>query len=295
MDVGLKDMDPRIAEAFAGHVRARLVATEPTAAPTQADDVPRQSARTIPGWLTMAFPFAGFALIMGGIPFVETLPALTIGMWAASFATSFATVTLLGRKADPVPRLRQSVSLDQMRSVFSKLTLSRAERLYCDTLLLLAEGEQKASTVDGPGILSNLNSLLDSSRNLETQRERILAALGAASVETLEQERDNLVQQTVASDDPVVRADLQTSRALCDARLEDARALERSLKRIDAQQQVVFQTLASVQSSLMRRQLSEAPLAVPEFTTLQQSVTEIGYQTRAVEQAVQEVVSLRGS
>ncbi|HEV2472693.1 MAG TPA: hypothetical protein VGS41_08520, partial [Chthonomonadales bacterium] len=75
---------------------------------------------------------------------------------------------------------------------------------------------------------------------------------------------------------------------------ENARAFERSIERINAQQEAILQTLSSAQSALARMHLArEADSAATE--EIAGVVARMNAQTTAVEQAVQEVMSLRSS
>jgi hypothetical protein len=67
------------------------------------------------------------------------------------------------------------------------------------------------------------------------------------------------------------------------------RVLEVSLSRIEAQQELVNQTFASVQATLSRARVAPSGLGSPDLAATFASLAEIGRQTRAVEQAVSEV------
>ena len=59
------------------------------------------------------------------------------------------------------------------------------------------------------------------------------------------------------------------------------------------EQEVIRQTLSSVQSSLARMKVAPDALTAPDISVIQSSISEVTGQTRAVEQAVQEVMSIR--
>jgi hypothetical protein len=272
-------------------VRARLVAADTTENQKLVRAFATKRSR-IPRWLPLFLAFSSFAMIFLGARFAETIQPLFISMLSLSFASSIGATWMMARTSDPIPAMRKSVKNAELRAVFPLLTLSRAERIYCDTLLLLSDSPVDSDAQMMEDILRQLNALVDNSRQIDGQRDRILAAIGTNGTADLEEERAGLARQIANEDDALVRQDLQQSLEMCESRLEDARALERSLKRLDAQHQVVLQTLASVHSSLARKQVAPTPLAAPDLAEIQQAVTRINVQTQAVEKAVQEVMAV---
>ena len=89
------------------------------------------------------------------------------------------------------------------------------------------------------------------------------------------------------------RRAIEQSIELLETRCQVAQTLQPSLERVEAQQEVILQTLASVQSSLARMKVAPAALTAPDIAVIQSSISEVTGQTRAVEQAVQEVMSIR--
>src|SRR5262249_4232261 len=130
-------------------------------------------------------------------------------------------------------------------------------------------------------------------RRLEEYRERLAAASGSETVADLEAELADLGRRLGSAADPVAREALEQSSAMCAARLEHARALEPGFERVKAQQEVILQTLASAQASMARARMAPTPVSLPDMQRLQESVLGVNNQTRAVEEAVQEVMALR--
>ena len=87
-----------------------------------------------------------------------------------------------------------------------------------------------------------------------------------------------------------MRHALQQSLDLCETRYNNARSLETSLKRLDAQKEVIQQTFALVQSSLTHSHVAQVQPAVPNVAHIQQSVSDMA---QSVEKSVQEMLLLR--
>jgi hypothetical protein len=182
----------------------------------------------------------------------------------------------------------------EMRAVFPKLTLTRAERVYCDTILLLASldvVEENETAVRAT--LQQLNDLLATSRNLEKRRLSLLPVMGTNSVEQLYRERAALIEKYERVSDGIARQSIEQSIKMCDARIEAANAFEQGLDRLRAQEEALVQTLSSAQTALARMHLISQPHVETLAHEIADSVATMNRQTYAVEQAVQEVMELR--
>jgi methyl-accepting chemotaxis protein len=204
-----------------------------------------------------------------------------LGAWWASRAT-------------PKARLRYGITLEEMRAVFPLLTLSRAERVYCDALLMLARVEVDASTEQTlRQTLAQLNELVTSNRLIENKRQSLLPILGLHSIPDLETEFGELGRRLDAATDPLTRQSLQQSLQMCSSRLENARNLHQSLERLNVQQEAILQTLASALSGMARLQVASAPQVELAAQEISNAVSQMNQQTYAVEKAVEEVMTLR--
>lgn len=205
-----------------------------------------------------------------------------VGMMGAGFGHSFST---WHQRID-------IVHPDLLAAALPLLSLSRVEKAYGEALVSLAALESLDERT-GRDILSQLNSLIAHYRQLESQRERLRAAIGGNTVESLETERKTLQRRADEANAPLTKRALQESLQMCEARIQQAQALEPPLHRMDAQQEVIIQTLASVQASLARLQVAPAALSAPDVEDIRQTVSQISTQAQAVEQAVQEVMAAR--
>ena len=157
----------------------------------------------------------------------------------------------------------------------------------------MLEAGDNISEMTGRDILSTLNTLLEQARFVNDRLERLRKATGAESTVELVEERDRLAGRIARAEDPQARQDLTQSLAMCDVRLRSARELSPLLERLDAQSEVIEQTFLSVQASVSRLQIAPSALTAPDVEEVKRVVDEVTAQTQAVEDAVQQVMSLR--
>ncbi len=199
------------------------------------------------------------------------------------------------RRATPRERLRSSVTLEELRVVLPLLSLTRAERIYCDALLLLSRTDTTAEAENTlRATLRQLNDLLTSSRQLENRRATLLPLLGQHSISELETEFQALGTRLDNVTDGITRGMIQQSLQMCATRIENARAFAQGLERLNAQQEAIVHTLSSALSAMARLQILSDPQTEVAAQEIAQTVASMSRQTRSVEQAVEEVMSLRG-
>ena len=190
----------------------------------------------------------------------------------------------------PTQAVRRQVSVAEMQAVTPLLKLSPVERTYASTLLWLVSREHYADETSLRSTLHDLNGLLANARHLEQQRKDIEEAMRAEKVVDLQGQQVGLMIELGRTDDPIARRALQQSLDMCATRLQNARALEASLKRLDAQKEVIQQTFALMQSSLTHSHVAQVQPHVPNVLHIQQSVSDMA---QSVEKSVQEMMMLR--
>ncbi len=235
-------------------------------------------AGTVVGWtVAMGEPTTG--LISG------------LAVWAAGTGAGVWWT----RRATPRERLRRHVQLEELRAVLPLLSLTRAERVYGDALLLLARTDATPEAENTlRDTLRQLNGLLNSSRQLEHRRATLLPLLGQHSTAELEREYAEIAGRLSQATDCITRSMMQQSLQMCATRLENAKAFAQGLERLNAQQEAILHTLASALSAMARLQILSNPQTEVAAQEIAQTVASMSQQTRAVEQAVEEVMSLRG-
>jgi hypothetical protein len=234
--------------------------------------------------------FAGGGIFAVGMGAQSVPLALTaIGTWIGGTVAGVAWTA----RATPKYTLRKTFLYDEMRAVFPLLTLTRAERIYCDALQLMARTDADEATEKSlRAMLPQLNQLLENHRQVDARKQALLSVMGLNNSGELEAEYGALGRRLDQTQDPVARQALQQSLQACAARLENAKTLTQNLERLNVQQEAINQTLSSALSAMARMQVApqvQASLVAEEITT---SVTQMNQQTYAVEQAVEEVVRL---
>jgi hypothetical protein len=213
--------------------------------------------------------------------------------WLTIWFGGSASGVWLALRARP-DRLKRSIALEELRAVLPLLRLTRAERIYCDTLLLLRRMDVTAETERSlRDTLAQLNQLVLADRQLEQRRQALLPLLGNNVAAELEAEFGELGRRLDQARDPIVRQALEQSLQACQARLENAKALDQGLERLKAQQEAILHTISSAQSAMARLQVAPQPQTELAAQEIAESVAQMNQQTYAVEQAVQEVLMLR--
>lgn len=190
--------------------------------------------------------------------------------------------------------LTQYANADVLRYAGAQLALSRAETAYCEAVAALIDAGSVLSDEVQRDVVAQLNGLLQNYRRLENPVRQAQAAMATQSIGALEQELAGLMSRRDAQTDSVARATMDQSVELCRRRLEASRAMEPARQQAEAQQELILQTMASVQASLGRT--TGVNIKTPDLNLgeLQQSVAQVSTHTRAVEEAVAEVVALSG-
>ena len=296
MPIRSQDIDPVIALALKERM-AQLITTQAGTEPGAA----RLRSLGISKWhenlRRNAYHFwtAG-ACFVGGIATVPLLapsgPGLAMGVLVGMQALAVGLVCRGFRKANQ--HLTQFADPEVLRNAGELLTLSPSERLYCEGVASLIEAERALTERAQGEILSQLNELLSSFRKLDGPVRQSLAARGNQPLEALEHEFSELVRRRDATSDATARATHDQSVTLCSQRLADARALAPARERAEAQQELILQAMASVHASLSRLARADSVTVLADVGELQHTVTQVNRQTCAVEDAVNEVLTLGG-
>ncbi len=205
---------------------------------------------------------------------------------------SIAIATAIAGSIRVSKDLNQYVNPNVMRAADELIAVSRAEKAYCEALAALVEAGTVLSETVQKEILQQLNELLASYRRLDAPVQRARAVLGADSMQALEEEITRLERQRESLSDPDALAMMARSIDLCIQRQNAAHSLAPAREKAEAQQELIVQTLASVQASLGRTLGARVGSVQADVGELQQSVLQVSTQTRAVEEAVSEVLAL---
>jgi len=296
MPIRNQDIDPAIALALKERM-AQLISSQAVTEPATA----RVRSVGVTKWREAlrrnAYHFWGAGgCFLGSIAIIPVLagngPEITV---SALLGMQALAVGLLTRGFQKTNReVTQFASPELLRCAGELISLTSAERLYCEGVASLIDAEGALPEATQREILAQLNDLLGSYRKLDGSVRESLAARRSQPIETLERELAELVVRRDAASDATARATLDQSVTLCSERLFDARALAPARAQAEAQQELILQALASVQASLSRMAAAESSSVRSDVDQLQRAVSRVNLETRAVEDAVNEVITLRG-
>ena len=296
MRITVQDLDPLVFQAVMAQYGASYANSNPP--PEMRRIMSADRARFKPDWRplwnwmiggSLAATAAAASVFSFGLDPGSAI-GTAIGLWNGVFWGAFALGMVQSfRKYSQDANVIHS---DLFAGFIPFLDLSRSERAYCETVAILARPETQIDEETGRQILADLNALIQHSRHLDAQRVEIERLAGADSISSLQSERDGIAQRIPRTQDEQARTDLEESLALCDSRLENAGQMAPALERLDAQQEKIVQTLASIQSRLARLEAAPAPIMLPQAEEVQQTLKDLTNQTRAVEEAVQEVMAV---
>lgn len=266
-----------------------------------------RAERQLPGWtpfhdaikLRESGKHTLFRLSGCGIPLL-LMPLLVISRMISGSAIGPLTILFVAAVAISITyftqrhyqrRIEKNTEAKLVPLGLPVVARGKEEKLYSDLLEELAKAS--GTTEDAArSLLREMNALMSSYRVLEQRYEDSKKAMGNRSVEGLEAERRGLQKRAEAATDPVTREALEQSVLLCASRIESARALTLAQERAKAQQEVVLQTLGSVHASFAH--MRNAPNDMDfEAERLLETVKHLQGRTRAVEKAVEELMTVR--
>lgn len=243
--------------------------------------------------LVLIPPIAGVVSWGIAASLISDNAGMAVGMGV--FLTGFIPSLLWMAHADPTRKLHRNITIEELRAVTPLLKLTRAERIYCDLLILLARMDlEPDSEINVRETLRQLNDLMTSSRTLQSRRQSLLSVQGVHQVSELEIEAERLKQQELECTDALSKISVHQSLEMCLTRLENARYFRSGIDRILAQEEALAQTLSSALSALARMQLTPETQSAEAAEHISETIADMNRQTYSVEQAVEEVIQLRG-
>jgi hypothetical protein len=291
MNVGLNDLHPAVGDVLKARVWQMSMDHQSKPEDAASRRLLAKRSKKV-GWrIAAALPIS--ALLGAGIGLLCGGHGEEIGI-ASGVTAYFGTLaTVIGSVTAAKGSRNKSVAAEELRCLSQGVELGWSGKVYLDTVCALMEAGGQVADDVGLSILRAAGDLLEQARYVGVRLERLRAAASASSVADLEVERDRLAERAAQAVDPQARSDLSQSLSMCEERLRNARTLEPLIERLDAQREVIHQTLLSVQSSVSRLQVAPAALAAPDVEEVQRVLDQVTAQTKAVEDAVQEVMSLR--
>jgi len=250
--------------------------------------------RTVTG--LMQWCAAGVVASIGLWYATSTVPNHTMIAALIGFGIIFIGAVIARVRAAQVSQkriLEHEILFEELKSTLAFLTLTRAERVYCDVLVMLSQLEanlEARRTIRKS--LSYLNDLLADARRLDRQRKSLVPALGGNPLMQLSKEQVILEDRVKAEQDDITRISLNQSLELVKTRIDNTTTLEQALQRILAQEEAIVNALATMQGAFARMQVAPSVQTDKATQQIVETVAEMNRQTEAVEKAVQEVLTM---
>ncbi|MDW8290964.1 MAG: hypothetical protein RMM06_09580 [Armatimonadota bacterium] len=205
--------------------------------------------------------------------------------YVVGFVTTLILFILMGSAVLYLVQRAAAASLPHaLEHLVASMPLSAGERSYVQLLLALADAETISESA-ARDLLSQANALLDQLLQLGEYEHRLRGMAGTASEDDLHRLRERLRETT----DPVARDALQQSLQILRERLQQREQIEAHLQRAAALQELILQTLDSLRESLVRSAMLPCSLEEVDVGALYRRLTEVRSETRAIEQALQEL------
>ena len=189
---------------------------------------------------------------------------------------------------------REPLSRPILETVFNAVVPVGPQAIYARSVISLMELAEKGRMTEEQArdVLTQLNALMASDRELIGQLNGIEAVAHSHEEDRLHTEKVEIEQRLVAARDAVAREALERSRELVETRLANHTSLALLQERVLAQRESVEQTLGSLESALTRLKVIGDGGDSLSLARLQETVAAFNRESRAVEQAVQEVAGL---
>jgi hypothetical protein len=292
MLVRTQDLDPQTLNAVMDGLGKAVRSPDPS--PELRSLLTEDSRRFRPDWRKF-LPWALAGLLVSGAFVLSVLfGAPTSFAYPAAWVSSFAGfgIGIAQTVRDFLQRARV-VHSDLLAGSLAHIKLTPLDRAYCEVLVWLAKPGLRVDDETARTVLAELNRLAGHYRKLEGQKAELASLSDALSHEKAVAELDRLTTLLAEADDPAVRRSIEESVALCRQRVESTRQIEPVAERLQAQQELILQTLASIQANLARLAQADQLLTQTDVAAIREQSEAIQAHAEAVESAVVEVVALR--
>jgi hypothetical protein len=234
-----------------------------------------------------AWIFLWFALVIGGAAAVKNFvdPSFAGAFFALMLAIGFvgAWKGYEGNKRTVYP--------EELENLVDAIELTDVQRVYVDALLGAAQNPA-LDEAELREAISNLNRLLDDEQRLRAYRSALRAAHGRGVAEDLDEERERIERLMASVNDDVAHAALRRSLEMLESRRKRWEDLEPHLARVDAQLELIRQTMLGARDALDRLKFAPGQIAAAptiDVEGLRANVDDIYRQTQSIERAVEEL------
>jgi hypothetical protein len=181
------------------------------------------------------------------------------------------------------PRMKAHYAARLFEEVLGTIPVTKTEKAYVEILADIT----KMPADTRKTLLTPLNTLLDTYIMLsawEKDLEKI-----TIDPYSLKKERGSLLQKAKNATDPTTRDAFLQSARLIDERLDILPQMEAIGLRLQAQQELIYQTLLSQQMALRRGKVASQSVQLPDTTQLSETATRLHQQSQSIEDALQEI------
>lgn len=186
-------------------------------------------------------------------------------------------------------RSRKRLSTDELAALLPALDLSPVQRAYSEAALVLSGLNLPEETADD--VWKQLNRLIDEETRLRAVRER--GAIGLSTPAQVSSEMEEIRKRLDQTSDSMTREALERSLEICQGRLQSVRDLSLVVERVDAQLEMLAQSMRGMRDTLQR--LGTAPSDTGlglDLQPLRDTIEHASRHTQALEAAVNEVRTL---
>lgn len=183
---------------------------------------------------------------------------------------------------------RKSMVKEELEMLIESRYLTAIQKAYAEALVAIIELNLPADTQTD--LVNQLNDLLEEEARLLAVRER---GSGLATPTSVVEERDSLRKRLSATEDPISREALSRSLEICEGRLAAVTDIPRVVERVDAQLELIAQSIRGMRDTLHRLQTAPGT-RLPELNldSLRETVSHTQVHGKALEAAVDEVHQL---
>ena len=184
---------------------------------------------------------------------------------------------------------KRQLTTDELKTLLPALKLTISQRAYAEAILALTKLKLPKDMEND--LWEQMNRLLDEEARLITARQD--AAAGGSSSEDAAREITELEAKIASTTDSVTRETLEQTLRICQARLHSGASIDVVVQRIDAQQELIAQTMRGIRDSLRRLQSSNTVKQGDlDIDSLRTTVAAAGQHADSLESAVREVRTL---
>jgi hypothetical protein len=190
-----EDIDPQTLDKLLAGIGEGCAKTDPTPEEQRAR---RKAGQRLGAPLDQASKWLLGSIGYGGISYMAVFSTPEPEWAVLSGIAVFLVTSVIGfvKTAREMEKRAETIHPDLLKSRLPLLKLTRAERAYCETLILLFE---KGTRLDAPTVqetLRQLNTLMAHSRQLDSQRTELAKTAGTESMAELEAERVRLQEKS---------------------------------------------------------------------------------------------------